>query len=165
MKGTVIATAAVAALLLAGSAYADVPAGMQQEGVTLFEQMDEDGDGVVTQSEFEEYSLEEGDKAQLFGVIDQNNDGIISESEWRAYQAGDTGAAVEQPMATEEPMTESGQTSQEERAYGPGVVNKQRQIMREEERGAARGDVWDTQVYDVNDPRKIEPKSRGTANE
>jgi hypothetical protein len=142
MKVSVIATAAVAALLLAGSAYADVPAGTQQEGVTLFEQMDQDGDGVVSQGEFEEYSLEEGDKTQLFGVIDQNADGSISESEWRAYEAGETGAAAEQPMATEEPMTTEEPVQEKRRSTG---------------------DVWDEQTYDVNDPRKIEPEDKSMA--
>ena len=138
-KFTLIMASVAMSVFFAGLAFADVPPGAQQQGYSLFEQMDQNGDGIVSESEFQAYSLREQDKTQLFAVIDQNGDGIISESEWRAYQ--ESGAV--QPRATEEPMA----------AEEP---------VKEERRRRNVGDVWDEQVYDVNDPRKIEPKSRGT---
>lgn len=122
--------------LCVGVAQADVAPGAGQAGYSLFEQMDQNGDGSVSQSEFQAYNLGEQDKTQLFSVIDQNKDGTISESEWQAYQAG----GVQQPRAAEEPM--AAEEPQKERKFS--------------------GDVWDEQTYDVNDPRKIEPKDRGT---
>ena len=91
----------------------------------------------MSESEFQAYSLREQDKTQLFAVIDQNGDGVISESEWRAYQESGAVQPMEEPMAVEEPVQ---------------VERRRRNV----------GDVWDEQVYDVNDPRKIQPKSRGT---
>lgn len=137
-KFTLIMASVAMSVLFAGLASADVPPGAQQQGYSLFEQMDQNGDGIVSESEFRAYSLREQDKTQLFAVIDQNGDGVISESEWRAYQ--ESGAV--QPRATEEPMA----------AEEPVKERRRRNV----------GDVWDEQVYDVNDPRKIEPKSRGT---
>ncbi|MFO7595965.1 MAG: EF-hand domain-containing protein [Desulfocurvibacter africanus] len=133
----IIAFSILTLLLSAGIGHADVAPGMQQEGASLFEQMDQNADGTVSQGEFEQYSLEEQDKTQLFAIIDQNGDGMISESEWQSYKEG--GAmqpraaeepAMEQPMSPEEEsVMEDEETS--ERAYGSGVENKQRRILDE----------------------------------
>ncbi len=132
----IIAFAILAVILSAGIGHADVSPGMQREA-SLFEQMDQNSDGIVSQSEFEQYSLEEQDKTQLFAIIDQNGNGVISESEWRSYQ--ERGAvqprAMEEP-AMEEPMSPGMENGVEdegisERAYGPGVENKQRRILEE----------------------------------
>ncbi|WP_027366515.1 EF-hand domain-containing protein [Desulfocurvibacter africanus] len=132
-KLTIIMASVAISLLGAGLAFADIGPGVQQQEYSLFEQMDQNGDGIVSESEFQEYSLKEQDKTQLFAVIDQNGDGVISENEWIAYQEAEQPMATEEPMAVEEPV--------------------------KEKRGS-RADVWDEQVYDVNDPRKIEPKDK-----
>ncbi|EMG37195.1 EF-hand domain pair [Desulfocurvibacter africanus PCS] len=132
-KLTIIMASVAISLFGASLAFADIGPGVQQQEYSLFEQMDQNGDGIVSESEFQEYSLKEQDKTQLFAVIDQNGDGVISESEWIAYQEAEQPMATEEPMAVEEPV--------------------------KEKRGS-RADVWDEQVYDVNDPRKIEPKDK-----
>jgi hypothetical protein len=131
---TIIMASVAISLFGAGLAFADIGAGVQQQEYSLFEQMDQNGDGIVSESEFQSYSLKEQDKTQLFAVIDQNGDGVISESEWTAYQEAEQPMATEEPMAVEEPVKEKKRSS--------------------------NADVWDEQVYDVNDPRKIEPKDR-----
>ncbi len=136
-KFSFIMASVAMSVVFAGLAFADVPPGARQQGYSLFEQMDQNGDGIVSESEFQAYSLREQDKTQLFAVIDQNGDGVISESEWRAYQESGAVQPMEEPMAVEEPVQ---------------VERRRRNV----------GDVWDEQVYDVNDPRKIQPKSRGT---
>lgn len=140
MRKLIIIMASVAiALIGIGLAFADIPPGAQQQGYSLFEQMDRNGDGIVSESEFQSYSLEAQDKTQLFAVIDQNGDGIISMTEWQSYQE----SGVVQPRAAEEPM-----------AAEEPVKEKKR---------SSFADVWDEQVYDVNDPRKIEPKDKSMA--
>ncbi len=129
-----LASAAIT-LLCAGAAFADIAPGAPQAGYGLFEQMDQNGDGVITESEFQAYDLEAKDKTQLFAVIDQNGDGTISQSEWQAYQAGDI-----QTRAAEEPMPAEQKTKERRNT----------------------GDVWDEQTYNVNDPRKIGPESEAT---
>lgn len=127
----------MAVLLCAGISYADVAPGAQQAGGSLFEQMDQNGDGAISQTEFEQYSMEEGDKTQLFSTIDQDADGSITQSEWQSYESGAAGqrqmgaeeqemGAEEQEMGSEE-MKSDADTPAEERAYGPGVENQQRE--------------------------------------
>ncbi len=98
----IIGFSILAALLCAGVSYADVAPGAQQAEGGLFEQMDQDGDGVVSDTEFEEYRTEKGDETMLFSTIDQNADGSISQSEWRAYESGQQMGAQEQEMGTQE---------------------------------------------------------------
>lgn len=132
----VIAFSILALLLGAGVGQADIAPSMQGEA-SLFEQMDQNADGIVSQSEFEQYSMEEQDKTQLFAVIDQNGDGVISASEWQSYKE----SGVVQPRAAEEPAMEQPMSPEEEsavedeetseRAYGPGVENQQRRLLDE----------------------------------
>ncbi len=98
----IIGFSILAALLCAGVSYADVAPGAQQAEGGLFEQMDQDGDGVVSDTEFEEYRTKKGDETMLFSTIDQNADGSISQSEWRAYESGQQMGAQEQEMGTQE---------------------------------------------------------------
>lgn len=138
-KLTVIMTSTAVALLCAGAASADVPPGAGQAQYSLFEQIDQNGDGIISDSEFQQYSLQGQDRQQLFSIIDQNSDGQISQSEWQAYKDGEIRA--EQPRAMEEPMPAEPAQEEEERGF--------------------TGDVWDEQTYDVNDPVKIEPEREG----
>lgn len=138
---TVIASSALALLLGAGIAQADVAPGMQQEEVSLFEQMDQNTDGIVSQSEFEQYSLGRQEKVQIFTVIDKDGDGTITVTEWRLYQESEVmqpraaeepamEQPMEQPMSTEEDSPIVNEELQE-RAFGPGVENQQRRILEE----------------------------------
>lgn len=121
-----LASAAIT-LLCAGAAFADIAPGAPQAGYGLFEQMDQNGDGVITESEFQAYDLEAKDKTQLFAVIDQNGDGTISQSEWQAYQAG-----AETPMPAEQKTKERRNTGDvwDEQTYN---VNDPRKIGPESE--------------------------------
>lgn len=105
----IIGFSILAALLCAGVSYADVAPGAQQAEGGLFEQMDQDGDGVVSDTEFEEYRTEKGDETMLFSTVDQNADGTISQSEWQAYESGSgqQEMGAQEPEMGEQPRSES----------------------------------------------------------
>jgi hypothetical protein len=136
-KLTIIMASVAISLFGACLAFADIGPGVQQQEYSLFEQMDQNGDGIVSESEFQSYSMREQDKTELFAIIDKDGNGVISMTEWQSYQETRT----TQPMATEEPMAVEEPVKEEKRS--------------------SNADVWDEQVYDVNDPRKIEPKRQG----
>lgn len=145
-KLTIIMVSVAISLFGASLAFADVAPGMQQEGVSLFEQMDQDSDGVVSESEFEQYSMKEQDKTEIFTVIDQDGDKTITATEWQSYREGSAmqpraaeEPAMEQPM--EQPMSPEEKSAVEdeelqERAYGPGVENQQRDILEDKMTGS-----------------------------
>jgi len=85
-KFTFMLAAIAMTFLCAGAVQADVPPGEPGTALPLFEDMDQDGDGVVTQQEFVEYEFDEQQRIELFSVMDQNGDGEISRQEWEAYR-------------------------------------------------------------------------------
>ena len=103
-----------AGLLFAGVAQAGIFGGGGEQDQSLFQRMDENQDGQVTQEEFEGYSFDDEEKSKLFSAIDQNQDGQITQEELTAYEASsgslEGGAAGTQEMGATEDTQEMGAT-------------------------------------------------------
>ena len=126
MKKMLLVLTCMAAFLFAGVAQAGIFGGgsEESEGQSLFEKIDQDSDGVITQQEFQDFSLEDEDKTRLFEMLDEQGQGQITKDQWRSMKESHTGlsapseeqpyGATEQPYgATEQPMGTEDQSAAE----------------------------------------------------
>ncbi|EGJ49001.1 EF-hand domain-containing protein [Desulfocurvibacter africanus] len=105
-----------AGLLFAGVAQAGIfGGGGEQQDQGLFQKIDENQDGQVTQEEFEGYSFEDQEKSKLFSTVDQNQDGQITQEELTSYESssgslegGAAGGSTQEMGATDTGATDSG---------------------------------------------------------
>jgi len=118
MKKMLLVLTCMAAFLFAGVAQAGIFGGGSEEGEgqSLFEKSDQDSDGVITQQEFQDFSLEDKDKTRLFEMLDEQGQGQITKDQWRSMKESQTGMSApgEQPMGAEDPMA----APSEEQPYG-----------------------------------------------
>lgn len=96
MKKLLIALTCTAGLLVAGSAQAGIfGGGGEQQDQSLFQKMDENQDGQVSQQEFSDYSFEDQDKTQLFNMLDEQGKGQIDQQQWQMKQ-GESGGSMQE---------------------------------------------------------------------
>lgn len=125
MKRLLIALTCTTGLLVAVSAQAGIfGGGGEQQDQSLFQKMDENKDGQVSQQEFSDYSFEDQDKTQLFNMLDEQGKGQIDQQQWQMKQGGSDGSMQEMgssggatddvapPMTGDTPGSPQGDTPQ-----------------------------------------------------
>jgi hypothetical protein len=104
MKRILIVLTCMAGLSIAGFAQAGIYGGSgEQQDQNLFQKMDENQDGQISQQEFSNHDFEEQDKTQLFNMLDEQGQGQIDQQQWQMKKQGGTSGSM-QEMGTQEEM-------------------------------------------------------------
>lgn len=108
LKGAAIFTGVMLAL----------PAMAQQVRVAeqSFTQIDQDGDGTLTLTEFRQAVVETDNPAAVYGEVDSNQDDVVTQAEWSAWREEQTAAGEDQEMMDRLSYAELGLTA--ESLYG-----------------------------------------------
>ncbi|EMG37192.1 hypothetical protein PCS_02030 [Desulfocurvibacter africanus PCS] len=115
MKRILIVLTCMAGLSIAGVAQAGIfGGGGEQQDQNLFQKVDENQDGQISQQEFSDYDFEEQDKTQLFNMLDEQGQGQIDQQQWQMKKQGGTSGSM-QDMGTQE---ETGATTGDTQEYG-----------------------------------------------
>ncbi|MEM9494823.1 MAG: hypothetical protein AAGA09_02375, partial [Pseudomonadota bacterium] len=86
MRNKVLYGLAGAAAALAAVSGAALAAG-DGKGGRGFERLDANGDGVISEADFDQRDAEKAERrAEMLAAADQNNDGAVSRDEWDAHR-------------------------------------------------------------------------------
>ncbi len=119
MKKLILVVSCMAGLLFAGVAQAGIFGGSGGEQQTsgqessqdqgLFQKIDENQDGQISQQEFEAYEFKDQEKSKLFSTIDENQDGQITQEELTTYESTSGGLSDGASGSQQEMGAASGQ--------------------------------------------------------